>query len=154
MTVKITKKTAVKKKVGKSVSSKSSSDKKTNSKSDVKKVVAKKRQSKTFKKVTSRVTKDEKEKAQSQYREQVSIPNNMSKRSVEKSAVLRGELDSLIRDSVYRVAYATGLCFLLVGTALAVSETINPAVLTSMSSSVSSSDLGSGDNQELFQIQR
>lgn len=146
MTVKITKKTAVKKKVGKSVSSKSSSDKKTNSKSDVKKVVAKKRQSKTFKKVTSRVTKDEKEKAQSQYREQVSIPNNMSKRSVEKSAVLRGELDSLIRDSVYRVAYATGLCFLLVGTALAVSETINPAVLTSMSSSVSSSDLGSGDN--------
>ncbi len=45
----------------------------------------------------------------------VHLPTNMSKRAVEKSAVLMQEFEHYFSDAMYRIAYVAGLCFILVG---------------------------------------
>lgn len=49
--------------------------------------------------------------------EVVQLPTAMSLRAVEKTAVLEREFDYFYRDAMYKIAYASGLCFLLVGIA-------------------------------------
>ncbi len=51
----------------------------------------------------------------------VSLPNNMSLRSVEKSVVLRLEFEKFFQNSVYKVSYVSAACFILVGASLAAS---------------------------------
>lgn len=89
------------------------------SKIKVKKVAEKKN---TIKKITNltktRKTTKKERKEEPSLTEEVKLPNNMSLRAIEKSAVLSSELDEYIKSSVLKVAYASGLSFIAVGTAL------------------------------------
>lgn len=73
-------------------------------------------------------------------RSEVVLPLNMSKRAIEKTIVFTREFDYYFRHSAYQIAYVTGLCFLLVGTSLLASQTINPGVAKLMFSEVISSE--------------
>ena len=54
------------------------------------------------------------------------LPKNMSKRAIEKSIVLNSEFDKYFRESIYRIAYVSSLCFVLVGTTLLAGQTLEP----------------------------
>lgn len=54
----------------------------------------------------------------------VALPNNMSKRAIEKSKVLMMEFDRYFTGSMHRIAYVAGLCFVLVGAAYATSNLV------------------------------
>ena len=45
----------------------------------------------------------------------IHLPQNMSVRSIEKSLVYQREFGYFYRNAMYKIAYASGLCFLLVG---------------------------------------
>lgn len=49
----------------------------------------------------------------------VAVPTNIPLRSIEKAAVLRSELSLSWQQSVHRIAYVSGFCFLLIGATLA-----------------------------------
>lgn len=55
----------------------------------------------------------------------VVLPSNMSKRSIEKSAVLRDNIDAYLRKSMYYVASVAGLVFVLGGALFAGSELLH-----------------------------
>jgi len=68
----------------------------------------------------------------------VSLPDNMSVRTIEKTEVLKREFEAHFRRSMYQIAYVTGLCFILVGSTFAVSQLFLPDVTRLMPSQVSS----------------
>jgi hypothetical protein len=54
----------------------------------------------------------------------VSLPNNMSLRAVDKSYAFKSAFDEFFRYPMYRIAYVSGLCFLLVGSFFAVNHLV------------------------------
>lgn len=56
----------------------------------------------------------------------VNLPTNMSLRSVEKSIVLGREFDYFFREAMYKIAYVSAICFIVVGTVVAFSNQFSP----------------------------
>lgn len=48
-------------------------------------------------------------------KDEVNLPTNMSLRAIEKSAVFSSELEAYVRSSAFKIAYVSGLCFILIG---------------------------------------
>jgi hypothetical protein len=61
--------------------------------------------------------------------ELVNLPTNMSQRAVEKSVVFMREIERHFGDAAYRIAYVSGLCFILVGAAFSVSNLVSVSPL-------------------------
>ncbi len=116
------------------------------SKPSVKKVVAKKTP-KSFRTKVELVSKsiDEKKDTLKQPEKRsvvtgVILPTNMSKRSIEKSIVLKNDLNQYFERSIYLVSYVAAFCFILVGATVATSSLLSSNNLHLKAETLNSSD--------------
>lgn len=85
----------------------------------------------------------------------VTLPSNMSERSIEKSVVFMHEVERHFGEAMYKIAYVSGLCFILVGGTLAISTLVvtplqqSALLLTSVDNSGGSATTSSGNQSSI-----